>query len=497
MTKKLSDYITAIKPHITEQNADFTKEIRNISYNSSEVTKGTLFICKGANFKESFLEEAIQKGATCYISEKKYNVDSDYILVNDLRLVLGKTVQTHFSNLGEKLKLIGITGTKGKSTTSLFLRSILDYHTQQIHENPSGILCSILTYDGKEELPSRLTTKEPIELYTHLQNAVETNTKYVTMEVSSQAVKYHRIYGLDFTLGCYLNIGEDHISPSEHPDFEDYFTSKLNFFQNCKEVCINLDGVCTDRVLNAVPKNTKAYTCSRLDPTADYYVESIEKDGISSNFTVKSPHFTENFSISMAGLFNIDNAVCAIALADRLGIPLPSIKEGLKLGRSPGRMELYESQNKKITILVDYAHNKMSFQSLFSSMKEEFPHKKLIAVFGCPGNKALDRREDMGKIADQFADFSILTEDDPSKEKIEDICTEIASHMIKKQYKIQPDRPQAVKEAMSLFPEEEVLILLLGKGTESDQKRASGYETMPTDADTALKYLSEYNNSPK
>lgn len=469
--------------------------LTQVCYNSKEVEQGCLFICKGANFSKTYLEEAKQRGAVCYVAETMYDVDMDYVVVSDLRLALGKLVAHFYGDVSRQTKLIGITGTKGKSTTALFVRSILDVMLQRRGKEKSGILCSILTYDGKEELPSRLTTKEPIELYTHIQNAIDTNVSHITMEVSSQAVKYHRIYGLQFALGCYLNIGEDHISPSEHPDFEDYFTSKLAFFQRCENVVVHLDGVCTDRVLQAVPQGVGCVTCSRHHSNADYHVTSCGKQGVATEFSVHCKDFaheTEQFTISMAGLFNVDNAVCAIALCHQLGATVEEIREGLRLGRSPGRMELYTSPDEKITVLVDYAHNKMSFQALFHSMKEEFPTKKLVAVFGCPGNKALDRREDMGRIADQFADFTILTEDDPAKESVEDICKEIGRSMPRKQWAIEPDRSLAVRQAMTQFLDQEVLVLLLGKGTESDQKRGTGYEEMPTDGETAQACLEAY-----
>ncbi len=493
----LSHYRDLIKDLIIEEKITLNKKVKQISYDSQRVGKDCLFLCKGENFQEKYLADAQNKGAFCYISEKKHNDNSDYILVSDLRLALGKVVAHYFNSENLTIPLFGITGTKGKTTTSMMLRGIFDSYLKEQGLSPSALLCSVLTYDGEEEAPSRMTTKEPIELNQHIAKAQRSKTPMITMEVSSQAVKYHRIYGLTFEMGCYLNIGEDHISPLEHPDFEDYFQSKLDFFKQCRHATINLDGVHTDRVLQAVPDTCKAVTCSRLDETADFYVKSIEKKGIATQFTLKTPRGEETYMLQMAGLFNLDNALAAISMAQHMNIPQHNIAQGLLLGRTPGRMEFYTSADEKISILVDYAHNKMSFQALFSSICEEFPQKKKVAVFGCPGEKALDRRKDMGEIADQYADFCFLSEDDPANEPIEEICKEIGSHMKKGQFTIQVNRELAIEEACNMYPEEEKVVLLLGKGAESDQKRGNLYVKNPTDAQLAIAFLEAYDQMQK
>ncbi len=481
---------------LLESNFDPNTVIENLSYNSKEVSPHCLFLCKGANFQPSYLEEAQKRGAICYVATKKFNDHSQYLLVSDLRLAMGKLIAFHCGELypqRKDLPLIGITGTKGKTTTALMLRSILDTHYQKIGAKPSALLCSILCYDGIAETPSRLTTKEPMELNEHINNAYTSGCPVLTMEVSSQAVKYHRIYGLQYAMGCYLNIGEDHISPQEHPDFQDYFQSKLQFFQSCQALSVNLDGVHTETVLQAVPQGCELVTCSRQDPRADFYVVSLEKQGIGTNFLLKTPRGEEEYRLAMAGLFNLDNAMTAISVAHGLGIPHAHIAEGLLLGKATGRMEHFASANGKLQILVDYAHNKMSFQALFTSILEEFPEKKIVAVFGCPGGKALDRRGDMGQIADQYADFTYLTEDDPWHEAVEDICKEIALSMPKGQYEIQPNRKLAIEFACNLFPTEEKVVLLLGKGSETDQKRGDFYVAHPSDSALALEFLDAYD----
>ena len=211
----------------TEENIRDNYSISNVTYNSKEASEGTLFICKGAHFKEDYLKDAQSRGAVCYISEKKYDVDMDYIIVSDIRRTMAYIFNMFFDYAWKKLCLIGITGTKGKSTTAYFIKFILDEYLKSEGKKRSAYITSINTYDGTDEFESHITTPEAGELHKHFFNAANSDIEYLTMEVSSQALKYDRVFGVNFDIGVYLNIGEDHISAIEHPDFEDYFASKL------------------------------------------------------------------------------------------------------------------------------------------------------------------------------------------------------------------------------------------------------------------------------
>ena len=467
--------------------------IANISYNSKTVGPETLFICKGVNFKQAYLEDAIQKGATCYLSAVKYDVECDAIIVNDIRTALGITVQSYYGNLDQQIKLVGITGTKGKTTTSMFLRSIMDDFLTSQQKKRCGVLCSVLTYDGVSEEPSRLTTKEPIELYEHLQHAVNEGLEYLSMEVSSQAIKYKRIYGLEYQVGCYLNIGEDHISEHEHPNFEDYFTSKLQLFQSCKTMCVNLDGAHIERVLQACENVENVITFSTKDNKATIYADHIEKKDNQIVFTVHTETYEESFGITLPGLFNVENALASIAICYALQVPTAHIRRGLLNAKVDGRMEIYGSKDGQVLSIVDYAHNKMSFESILQSVKKEYPTRKVYTVFGCPGDKALDRREELGTISGNFSDVIMLTEDDPGHEGAEDICKEIAQYIPETKYKIILDRSKAIERAI-LEEDCEKIVLVLGKGAETNQKRGSQDTPMTPDSETVKDILKKYDN---
>lgn len=481
---------------LVEKNCEPDLSVEGISYNSREVSEGTLFFCKGAHFKEQFLVDAVSRGAIAYVSEKKYDIDAPYILVSDIRKSLYLSANFFYDNAWKKLNLIGITGTKGKSTTAYYIKYILDGYLNDNGGNESGIASSIDTFDGIVRKESALTTPEPFELHKHFDNAVKSNTDFFTMEVSSQALKYGRTEGVQFKIGCYLNIGIDHISAVEHPDFEDYFNSKMKLFTQCDTAVINLDSDRSEQVVECSGNANRVVTFSLKNPDADVYGYNIHKDGSDTVFTVRTKSFEKEFRLSMPGLFNVENALCAIAVAEILGIGYEYIYNGLASAKTSGRMEIYESEDKKIAVIVDFAHNKLSFENIFASVKKEYPNRPVRILFGCPGNKAIIRRKDMGEVSGKMADFIYVTEDDPAEEKIEDICNEIVSHIEnvggKDKYKVIYDREKAIKTAIEDC-KGECVIILAGKGAETHQKRGLVSEDYASDAVLAKKYLKEYN----
>ncbi len=481
---------------LVAHNCNENVQVENISYNSREITENTLFFCKGAHFKEQFLHDAISTGAVAYVSEKMYDVDAPCILVSDIRKSLYLSANFFYDNAWDKLNLIGITGTKGKSTTAYYIKYILDEYLKANGGKESGLASTLEIYDGIVRKPSTLTTPEPFELHKHFDNAVKSQTDFFTMEVSSQALKYGRTEGVHFKIGCYLNIGIDHISAVEHPDFEDYFTSKMRLFTQCDTAIINLDSDLSERVVEYSKNAKRVITFSTKNPQADVYGFNIHKDNSETVFSVKTDAFESEFRLSMPGLFNVENALCAIGVAYVIGIFPEYICNGLYKAKTAGRMEIYESEDKKIAVIVDYAHNKLSFETIISSMKTEYVGRPVSILFGCPGNKALIRRKDMGEVSGKMADFIYVTEDDPAEEKIEDICNEIAGHIEnvggKGKYKIVHDREAAIKTAIEDVKDTAVIILA-GKGAETHQKRGLVSEDYASDAVLARKYLKEYD----
>ena len=470
-----------------------TTLVTGLTYNSKEVTPGTLFICKGAAFKEDYLGDAAASGAVAYVSEVLYhNVDIPAILVTDIRRAMPYLADLYFGSPANRLFLTGITGTKGKSTTSYYLKAILDDYLADQKKPESAVISSIDTYDGVTLEESHITTPESFELMRHFRNATDSGIDYLTMEVSSQALKYDRVDEITFDVGIFMNISEDHISPVEHASMEDYFASKLRIFSQTRTalVCSNTDRY--DDVMEAAAESQRVITFG-MKEGSDVYAYDIRKDGQSTHFRVRCDRFDEEFTLTIPGLFNVENALAAITAANCYNIPVEYIRSGLFRARSKGRMECYSSRDDRIMAIVDYAHNKLSFEKLFSSMKEEYPDRDIYAVFGCPGKKALVRRRDLGTIAGEYSKKVFLCAEDPGEEPVDVISKDIAQY-VKCPVEMIEDRGEAIRAAIAGCSRPS-LILITGKGDETRQKYGRTYVPCPSDTEYTKKALSEYDST--
>ena len=468
--------------------------VKLVSYDSRQVVPGTLFICKGAHFKGEFLQSAKELGAIAYVSTTPYpEVELPCILVSDMRASIAPLADLFYNHPSGRLKVIGITGTKGKSSTAYYLKHILDGLEESLGRPETAVISSIDTYDGVERFESHITTPDAVDLQRHFANAAASGIDYLTMEVSSQALKYHRSLCADFAAACFLNIGQDHISPIEHPDFEDYFSSKLRIFQQGAVNCVNLDCDHADRVLAAARAAGKpVITFSQKDPSAQVYADRVRKEGRDILFHVRGEGLDRTFRLTMPGLFNVENALAAISICLALHIPEDAIYAGLLRARVPGRMEVYTNADDTVVAIVDYAHNRMSFETLFSSVKKEYPGRRVVAVFGCPGKKAYDRRQALGEVSGSYSDLVILTEEDAGEEDTEAISKEIAQY-VKCPCVIQNNRGEAIRQAILGCGRTPSVLLITGKGAETRQKRGTAYIDVPSDVDYVHAFLQEYD----
>ena len=490
------------------------REIKGITYNSKEVGEDYLFVCKGANFKESYLDEAKARGAVCYVREtadaggaapdvcdtkdKPTHVFSECIEIDvrEIRKAMPVIAKAYYGKADEAVKIVGITGTKGKSSTVYFMRSILDEYMNAIGGEKTAVCSGIENYDGVVSEESHLTTPEVMELYRHMDNAVRSGIKYMSIEVSSQALKYDRVAGISFEAGALLNIGSDHISPIEHPDLEDYLNSKLKLFAHCKKACYSLESEHQAEIKAASEICPYVITFSNKDERANVYAYNIRSEDGHAIFDVRVrdveayEDFDESLKMRTFGRVNVDNALAAIALSALLGIPKEHIINGLSKARVPGRMEVFKSSDGKRTVIVDYAHNGLSFDRFFESAETEYPGRKIISVFGSAGGKAYNRRAEMGESAGIHASYSIITEDDSGPEDVEDICREIAEHIkeVGGKCEIVPDRADAIKRAIDIM-DDDTILFVAGRGTDSGMKRDGGIVEYPADSDIVEEYL--------
>ena len=466
---------------VVKSNIKNDSTIKYISHDSRDIIKDTLFFCKGINYKKEYLDMAIESGANIYISEKEYDNNCDYIIVNDIRKAMAIVALEFYDYPAKKLKIIGITGTKGKTTTAYFLRNILNNHTN----SKIGFISTVETYTGKRLEQSHLTTPEPLDLQKYFSEMVESNIEYVVMEVTSQAYKLNRVYKVLFDYGIFLNISEDHIGDSEHKDFKDYLECKLKLIDNTKLMIINKNMDYYDEILNRCNMNNRktfTYSTNKNNDNVDYYSNDIvkQKKGFSFDFCNKDK-IKDTYQINVEGRFNVENATVAIALSQILNIDKIDIKKGLLQTQIEGRMNIFEKDG--VTVVVDYAHNELSFKKLYESLKLDYPNRKIISVGGAPGNKAYKRRESFGTIVGDNSNFVYITADDPQYEKISDINTDILKHMKNKNYKIIEDRKEAILEALESAKKGDIVVLL-AKGEELYQK-VNG-EFIPYESDLAL-----------
>lgn len=483
----------------SEWEACADNEVTSVTYNSREAGNGTLFVCKGAHFKAQYLQDAIDSGAACYVTAIEYGLgteDCPEILVSDIRLAMPVIAETFYGKLSDELTMVGITGTKGKSTTAYYMRYILDDFMAATGGKRTAICSGIDNYDGVIEEESHLTTPEIMELFQHMNNALSTGIRYMTMEVSSQALKYDRVDGITFEAGAFLNIGSDHISAIEHPDFNDYLESKLRLFGHCRKACINLDCDEQERIKEASKACPYVITFSAKEENANVFGYDIRsKEGtvtlrVRGKDIVGCEDFDEEFTLGTFGTINVENALAAIAMSALLAVPVEFVKSGLEKAKSPGRMEVFYSEDGKRIAIVDYAHNKLSYERFFETIRDEFPDKKMIIVFGCPGGKAFARREELGTIAGKNCDYSIITEEDYGEEDVNKICLEIGEFVAAAggKFEIITDRVEAIKKAITLM-DDDTILFLPGKGRETREKRGIQYIDTPSDADVVLENM--------
>ena len=478
--------------------------INCLTYDSRLVKSSALFIVKGAHFTPQFLIDAQAAGAIAYVVDRSLaptlanTVTIPAIPVTNIRHATLALGQLFFDNSTNKLTTVGITGTKGKSTTTYFVRYILEKWLRSQKLDGPAILSSINNYDGITEEESHLTTPEPLELYQHFSNAHHAGITHMVMEVSSQALKYERVCGMRFAIAAFTNIGEDHISPSEHSSFDDYYESKLRIFKQADTAIVNSDAMLAERTIAHARAHCPTLTYGSHPEDSVYCPpESISTDVRGIHFSAHSPWYSsEEFTISMPGLFNVSNALCAITICGVLGVPEEYVREGLQAAQAPGRMQRYISDDKKVVVLVDYAHNKLSFESVLSSMHNEYPEHTLLAVFGSTGGKALDRRKDMGEAVSQYCTHEWITEDDNYYEPFESIAADIAQY-VTIPHTINENRAECIRKAIldGTAQDDTVqrVVLLLGKGLETTHVRGSTYVEVPSDNDYALRFLAEYN----
>lgn len=462
---------------LDKNNLIHSTQIESLVYDSRKVDEKSVFVCiKGAvSDGHKYLADVFEKKAVAVVVSKEYlnseekmdfsNADSIIIAVEDTRFALANMSVAYFDYPSTKLKTIGITGTKGKTTTTYMIRSMLENAGIK-----TGLIGTIETIIGDETIKSANTTPESYILQEYFAKMVAAGCEAVVMEVSSQGLKYNRVAGFEFDYGLFSNMGVDHIGPNEHDDFNDYLESKAKLFKQCKTGIVNADDKYLEDIL-------KEHTCKvetfGINNSADLSAKNISltnKGGeLGINYDVEGL-LSFNVDVNIPGKFSVYNSLMAISLGRHFNLSIETIKNAMCRLHVKGRVEKVPTNSDKYSVIIDYAHNAMSVESLLTAMKEYNP-KRIVCVFGCGGNRDRNRRYDMGEIAGKMADLSILTTDNPRMEEPEAIINDIivGSNKSNGKYEIILDRAKAIEYALDNAQDGDI-ILLLGKGHEYYQE---------------------------
>lgn len=465
---KLRTILNGLEELKAKGNLD--EEITSIAYDSRKVKEDGVFVAiKGFNVNgHDYIAQAVQKGVKAVvvqdgekIKKSDFNEDTVIVVAPDTRIALAKMSANFFGNPTRKLKTIGVTGTKGKTTTTYMIKEILEKAGHKV-----GLIGTIANYIGNEKIGDNhsRTTPESLELQEMFSKMVEQNVEIAVMEVSSQSLKLNRVYGIDFDMAIFTNFTEDHISPNEHPNMEDYFNCKLELIKNAKKSYINADDYNVAKIKTIL--KDKDISTFGIDNMADMLAKDVTIRNTSVDFRAKINGKNERIKVGIPSRFTVYNALAAFCVVNNFGVTIDQTREALEQIAVPGRMEMVPNK-KGLNIMIDYAHSPASLESVLKAVKA-YTRGRVISVFGCGGDRDTKKRPIMGEISGKNAAYTIITSDNVRTENPEDIVKQIEEGIkhTKTQYKVIVDREEAIKYAISIANKND-MIVLSGKGHEN------------------------------
>ena len=444
------------------------REVSELVYDSRKALQDGIFVCISGAVRDAhdFAAEVVEKGITTLVVEKDVEVPEHVtvIKVEDTRYALACLSAAYFGHPARELKTIGITGTTGKTTTTYMVKSILEKSGFK-----TGLIGTIETIIGDKNIPAVNTTPESYIVQKTFREMVDAGCQAVVMEVSSQGLMLHRVGGFTFDYGIFTNLEPDHIGPNEHKDMDDYISCKAMLFKQCKQGILNIDSEYFEKIAEGHTCEIETYGFSEKASLRAENVELFSKAGtLGVEFDLKGL-LDFHVAVDVPGKFSVYNSLCAIAICRHFGVAEETIKKALLEIKVKGRVELIPV-SERYTLMIDYAHNAMSLESLLTTLKEYNP-KRLVCLFGCGGNRAKARRFEMGEISSKYADLTVVTSDNPRDEEPQDILDDIVVGVKKGpgKYVTIIDRKEAIKYCMD-HAEDGDVIVLAGKGHEDYQE---------------------------
>lgn len=444
------------------------RQVSSLAYDSRKAEEDCVFVCISGALADghAFIDEVIEKGAKAIVVSRDVSKREGVTIlkVKDTRYALALMSAAYFGYPAEEMKLIGITGTKGKTTTSYMVKAVLDAAGYS-----AGLIGGIEILYKDVHIHAEHTTPESYELQKYFRDMADAGCECVVMEVSSQALMLSRTAGIFFDIGVFTNLEPDHIAPHEHANFEDYLHCKSLLFRQCRLGIFNRDDKHFEEIL-------KGHTCQvetfGFSKEADLWAEDVRlitgSGYLGETYQVRGKAEFP-IEVEIPGRFNIYNSLTAIAICRHFKAPVEKIQAAVKAARVKGRVEPVKVSD-AFTLMIDYAHNAMSLESLLTSLREYNP-KRLVCLFGCGGDRARDRRFEMGEVSGRLADFTILTSDNPRTEKPETILADIETGVKRTdgEYITIIDRKEAIKYAIENGRPGDVIVLA-GKGHEDYQE---------------------------
>lgn len=458
---KLSEILKGIKVKNTYEDC----EITNVTQDSRMIEEGCLFVCiKGGTFDgHSAAREALEKGAVAVLVQVDLGLDRQ-ILTDDTRAVYSNICANFFGNPADKLKLIGITGTNGKTTTTFLMKQILESAGKK-----TGLIGTVQNMVGDEVYPAKFTTPDPYELQKLFSLMVKAGCEYCVMEVSSQALAQGRVNGLEFEIAAFSNLTQDHLD--YHKTFENYFEAKRILFKHCKTAVTNADDPNGLKIVSNLP--CKVFTYAVNTNEADFVAKNVKfrSNGVEYDLVCEE---IGRVHCPIPGRFSVYNSLCAASVAITLGIDFGTVLDAVsKSSGVKGRIEVVPTPGTDYTVIIDYAHSPDGLENIITSLKE-IAKGRVVTVFGCGGDRDKTKRPKMGKIAAELSDYCVVTSDNPRSENPSMIIKDILEGMkgVSTPYTVVENRKEAIRWAMENARKDDI-ILLAGKGHET-------YQILPT-----------------
>ncbi len=442
-------------------------EINKIEYDSNKIEEGDVFVAIRGFEQDgnNFIEDAIKAGAKTVVLEKSsYDISSikddvTVLEVDNSRIALAVMAQTYYGNPGLSLKLIGVTGTKGKTTTAYMIRDILNASGKK-----TGMIGTIYNTYADKQIEATRTSPESLDLQRLLKEMLDAGMEYVVMEVSSHALELYRVYGLKFIISVFTNLSEEHLD--FHKTMENYLNAKAKLFDMSDFAIINGDDIYAPKLLKKIKCKIATYG---LDNSVNLTATDIKINGSYVEFKMYINKMLETITVNIPGRYTVYNALAAIGVCSLLNCQMQDILLALANVKVPGRSEVVDI-NKTFSVIIDYAHTPSSLEAILANTKK-YAKGRIICVFGCGGNRDKEKRSMMGEISGRLADFTVITTDNPRDEEpmkiMKDI--EVGIKNTKGLYKIIENRRQAIKFAMRIAWKNDIIILA-GKGHETYQE---------------------------